>query len=232
MDGGRSVERGGDSDRNDDWLSAASRPANEFFVGESSFVLLLPGMRTISYIASALLLCPALGSAQEIIKSVHGFADVNFDMIEGTGSDSRFKLGEHDTYVTGTLDSRTSYLSEITVEHEGTDGWELALERFWVRYEFNQLLNASVGKFHSAVGYWNRTYHHGSFLFASIDKPVSRSLFPIHTTGLLLSGKQSSGARISYDLMIGNGTGGSPKSDNDNGKGCSLVFTLPFSGLL
>jgi hypothetical protein len=179
-------------------------------------------MRKISYIVSALLLCPTLGSAQDIIKSVHGFADVNFDVIEGPGSDSRFKLGEYDTYVTGTLDERTSYLSEITFEHEGADGWEVALERFWVRYEFNQLLSASAGKFHTAVGYWNRTYHHGSFLFASIDKPVSRSLFPIHTTGLLLSGKQTSGARISYDLMIGNGTGASPKSDNDDGKSVNL----------
>lgn len=178
--------------------------------------------RAIAYILPALLAFPTVASTAEIVKSVHGFADVNFDVIEGPGADSKFKLGEYDTYVTGTLDEQTSYLSEITVEHEGADGWELALERFWVRYEFNQLLSVSAGKFHTAMGYWNRTYHHGSLLFASIDKPTSRSLFPIHTTGLLVSGKQTSGARLSYDLMIGNGTGATPKSDNDDGKSVNL----------
>ena len=178
-------------------------------------------MRTF-FCTLALILTPSLAWSAEIVKATHGFADVNFEAVEGPGADSRFKLGEYDTYIIGTLDERTAYLSEVTFEHEGADGWELSLERFWVRYEFSSLLRVSAGKFHSAVGRWNRTYHHGSILFASIDKPVTRSLFPIHTTGLLLSGKQISGARISYDLMIGNGTGGTPKTDNDDGKSLNL----------
>ena len=133
-----------------------------------------------------------------------------------------FRLGEYDTYVTGTLDERTSYLSEVTFKYAGTNTSVLGLERFWVRYEINPQVNISFGKFHSAVGSWNRRYHHGSLLFASIDKPATRSLFPIHTTGLLVSGLEITSARLSYDLMIGNGIGGTPTSDNDDGKSVNL----------
>ena len=167
-------------------------------------------VRLFCFFAAASLAVTTPASATDIIKSVHGFADVNFEVPDD--GDTQFKLGEYDTFVTGTLDDKMTYLSEITVEHEGADGWELALERFWVRYEFNPMLTVSAGKFHSAMGQWNRTYHHGSLLFTSIDKPVTRSMFPIHTTGLLVSGRQEMGARLSYDLMIGNGTGGTPKS--------------------
>ena len=179
-------------------------------------------MRTF-FFSVALMLAPSLGWSAEIVKATHGFADVNFEVVEGTKADSRFRLGEYDTYIIGTLDERTSYLSEVTYEHEGPDdGWELSLERFWVRYEFSPLLKVSAGKFHSAVGRWNRTYHHGSILFPSIGKPVTRSLFPIHTTGLLVSGKQISGARLSYDLMIGNGIGSTAVDDNNDGKSLNL----------
>ena len=61
-------------------------------------------MRIILYLVALSLTLPSLGWTAEIIKSVHGFSDVNYEAIEGPGSDSRFRLGEYDTYVTGTLD--------------------------------------------------------------------------------------------------------------------------------
>lgn len=185
-------------------------------------------------LCAALLLValPAVVSGAEIVKSVHGFADLNFEVLEGPGSDSRFRMGEYDTYVTGTLDEHLAYLSEVTFEHEGAPGWQLDLERLFVRYEVRPCLSVSAGKFHSALGYWNGIYHHGSLLFASIDKPLTRSLFPIHTTGLLVSGREISSARIGYNLMIGNGIGGTPKTDNDDGKSLNLqVSTKAIEGV-
>lgn len=179
-------------------------------------------MRIILYLVALPFTLPSLGWTAEIIKSVHGFSDVNYEAIEGPGSDSRFRLGEYDTYVTGTLDERTSYLSEVTFSYKNSNTTTLGLERFWVRYEFNPQLNVSFGKFHSAVGSWNRTYHHGLLPFASIDKPATRSYFPIHTTGMLVSGREITSAEFSYDLMIGNGIGSTPPSDNDDGKSLNL----------
>ena len=179
-------------------------------------------MRIILYMVALFVAVPSLGWTAEIIKSVHGFSDVNLEVIEGPGSDSRFRLGEYDTYVTGTLDERTSYLSEVTFKYANSNTGVLGLERFWVRYEFNPQVNVSFGKFHSAVGSWNRTYHHGSLLFPSIDKPATRSYFPIHTTGMLVSGREITSAHLYYDLMIGNGIGSTPTSDNDDGKSLNL----------
>ena len=179
-------------------------------------------MRNLLCLLIGLVALPNPGWTAEIVKSVHGFSDVNFEVIEGTKSDSRFRLGEYDTYVTGTLDERTSYLSEVTFKYANSNTGVLGLERFWVRYEFTPQVNVSFGKFHSAVGSWNRTYHHGSLLFPSIDKPATRSYFPIHTTGVLVSGREITSARLYYDLMIGNGSGTTPTSDNDDGKSVNL----------
>jgi hypothetical protein len=135
----------------------------------------------------------------EPTKVVRGFVDFNFDVSDADGSHSQFGLGEYDSYITGTLDERISYLSEVTFKYSG--GWTLAIERVWARYYVREYFSISVGKFHTALGHWNRAYHHGALLFSSIDKPVTRTIFPIHTTGLLLSGREITAARIYYDLM-------------------------------
>lgn len=170
---------------------------------------------------AAVALTVAGGALAQPTKTIRGFADFNFGTSDADGQHSQFGLGEYDTYITGTLDERLSYLSEVTFEYEKS-GWGLAVERLWVRYYFGEALSASVGKFHTAMGHWNRAYHHGSLLFDSVDKPLTRRLFPIHTTGLLLSGRELTGLRLYYDLMVGNGVASTPKTDDDDRKSINL----------
>lgn len=167
---------------------------------------------------AALAAVPVSGEPTKVIR---GFADFNFSASDESGKHAQFGLGQYDTYVTGTLDDRLSYLSEVTFDYAGS-AWTLAVERLWVRYYFGEYLSVSAGKFHTAIGYWNRAYHHGSLLFDSIDKPSTRRLFPIHTTGLLFSGRELTRARLYYDLMLGNGIASTPKEDSDDRKSFNL----------
>ena len=155
-------------------------------------------------------------------KTFRGFADINFTVDDAKGTNSGFRIGEFDTYITGTLAERTSFLSEVTYKY--SDRWIIGFERLWVRHSFGDHLRVSAGKFHTPLGYWNRTYHHGVLLYTSIDKPQFQKLIPIHTLGIRLSGREIGWARLYYSLMIGNGIGSSPTADNDQAK--SLTFDL------
>jgi hypothetical protein len=160
-------------------------------------------------------------SAQaDIPKNIRGFADFNFSLDED--GHSHFSLGQYDTYITGQLTDRISYLSEVVFEYD--NGWILDVERVWMKYEFTNHFSISGGKFHTALGYWNRTFHHGALLHASINRPSyllfedEGGVFPIHATGVLFSGKEITSARLYYDVIIANGLGASPTQDNDKYK--------------
>ena len=87
-------------------------------------------------------------------RAIRGFADLNFEIDDAEGSDSRFRIGEYDTYITGTLAPGTSFLSEVTYNYR--EEWIIGLRRLWVRHTFKDYLRVSVGKFHTPLGYWNR----------------------------------------------------------------------------
>jgi len=82
----------------------------------------------------------------------------------------------------------------------------------------------SMGRLHTPIGYWNNTYHHGTLIQPTIDRPVMflfenrRGVLPIHTTGVQVGGRDISPLHLGYDVMIGNGIGSSPTTDNDRSK--------------
>jgi len=164
--------------------------------------------------------------AHAATKAIRGFADFNFSLTDADDGRSQFRLGQYDTYITGSLTDKITYLSEVVFEYD--EGWILDLERLWVRYKFNDALSVSTGKFHTALGFWNRNYHHGALLHTSVDRPIylffedEGGILPIHTTGLLISGIDIGSSRIYYDVMVGNGLGSSPTEDNDSAKSISV----------
>ncbi len=155
-------------------------------------------------------------------RTIRGFADLNFEIDDDDSSNSRFRIGEYDTYITGTLAPGTSFLSEVTYEYR--EEWIISLRRLWVRYTFNDYLRVSVGKFHTPLGYWNRAFHHGVLLYTSVDKPFFQEMIPIHTLGVYVTGREIGSGRFYYGLMIGNGIGSSPVEDNDDTK--SVIFDI------
>lgn len=173
-----------------------------------------------------------------------GFGDVNFEKV--TGSDGKehtigsFVLGDLDLYISEQIDDRLDVLGEVLIElgEEKVD-----VERFHIGYIFSDAVKIRVGRFHTPLGFWNLSFHHGVQLQPTIDRPEilkfehEGGVLPAHTIGVSATGRFKLGAStFLYDLMIGNGgrikekEGGggvlSPNVKTDDNSNKSITFSL------
>lgn len=144
---------------------------------------------------------------------LNGFADVSYshdihDDAAPEENNGSFNVGPVDLYVAESLGPRLDVLVEIAVESGIVD-----LERLQIGYLFSDALKVYAGRFHSSLGYWNTAYHHGAFLHPTIQRPFflrfedEGGVLPVHSVGLLLSGRQFSRAgELSYAALVGNGS--------------------------
>ncbi|HBR17746.1 MAG TPA: hypothetical protein DD725_09095 [Deltaproteobacteria bacterium] len=139
------------------------------------------------------------------------FGDINFTTNSREKSKSSFYIGEADLYSTANYGDRLTFLTEIAIEGDG-QGFELDLERLWVGYTFNDLLIVRAGKHHTALGHWNKTYHHGKQFFLTVDRPFFMAfehdggVLPVHITGMEFEGRWTYDfARFKYEFNVGNG---------------------------
>jgi hypothetical protein len=145
---------------------------------------------------------------------LHGFADVGAGWSKG---DDPIKLrgfngGTLDIYLTPQFGERTKGLVELAVEY-GEDGHAaLDLERLQIGYTVSDQLTLWAGRFHTPIGLWNTSYHHGANLQHSISRPRfigfedAGGLLPAHSVGLWASGKTNlGGGKLAYDAFVANG---------------------------
>ncbi len=117
-------------------------------------------------------------------------------------------------YLTESLDD-IEVLSDIVIESGGVD-----LERFTIGYTFSDALRVRAGRFHTPLGFWNTSYHHGAQLQPTIDRPEflkfedDGGILPTHVVGAYLSGRASTAVgTVEYGAMLGNG----PKINSEDG---------------
>jgi hypothetical protein len=151
-----------------------------------------------------------------------GFADVTFLESSQPDRHSSFGLGQYVFFITSPLAEHISFLGETTVQFNA--GFQATIERVVVSFSPQSYFRVSVGRLHTPIGYWNNTYHHGTLIQPTIDRPVMflfenrRGVLPIHTTGVQVGGRDISRLHLGYDVLIGNGIGSSPTIDNDQAK--------------
>ena len=153
-------------------------------------------------------------------------------------SGSHFALGGMDLFLTSRLSDRVSFLNETVFEPTEEGEYVLDVERVIVKYFVSDRLNVQAGRFHSTIGYWNETYHHGEWLQTSIGRPSLLSfededgLLPVHVIGLVLGGRTGGDAiDVKYTAEIGNGRGATPDPpqivvDSNDSKSANLSITL------
>ncbi|MFZ3072736.1 MAG: hypothetical protein WA162_05810 [Thermodesulfobacteriota bacterium] len=141
------------------------------------------------------------------------FGDINYLTDSREKRNKSFSVGSLGLYVTGDNNDRLNFLIEMVVVSHN-DRSSIDLERVWVGYAFDDLLTVRAGRFHTALGYWNREYHHGRHLFLSVDRPFflkfedTGGVIPVHIVGLELAGmKEFGGGRLKYVFEAGNGPG-------------------------
>jgi hypothetical protein len=92
----------------------------------------------------------------------HWFSDVGYTVSDRAQATSSFGLGQLDLFVTSTLNDQWSVLSEIVFRANSDNRFVVNAERLLLQYQPSDRLQIAMGRFHSAVGYYNTVDHHGS----------------------------------------------------------------------
>jgi hypothetical protein len=167
----------------------------------------------------------------------NGFTDVQYHVSNRKGEKNTFALGQFDLSITSRLSEKLSMLAELNFEANDRNQFGVDLERMLLQYKMNDHFKLDVGRYHTAIGFYNTAYHHGSWFQTAIDRPFvfafedEGGILPLHNVGLSMSGQIPSGRLgLRYIAEIGNGrTSRSPSNepvqdviDENNGKAFNL----------
>ena len=142
---------------------------------------------------------------------LHGFEDVTFRVTESDGStNAAFGLGQFDLFFVSNLAPDISFLAEVIVELEHAG--ETDVERMQIKYSRWDQANITIGRVHTAIGYWNTFYHHGKLLQPTVERPAALAfedhggILPVHSVGAELSGRVEAGSwQLGYVTTVANG---------------------------
>src|SRR5947209_7929399 len=113
---------------------------------------------------------------------------------------SNFAVGDVDLFLTSHLTSKASVLSEVVFSENSEKEFELDVERLLLKYDFNDYLKLSFGRYHTATSYYNSVFHHGQWLQTAADRPLvvefsdHGGLLPSQGVGVSITGKLPSGS--------------------------------------
>ncbi len=143
---------------------------------------------------------------------IRGFGDVTFHGSDRKGDTTSFTLGQLNLFVTSDISERFKLLSEIVFEADTHNAVGVDIERLLLQYSHNDYLNIAVGRYHTAIGYYNTAYHHSTWLQTATGRPFlfqfedNGGILPIHNVGVSASGLIPSGkVQLHYVAEVGNG---------------------------
>lgn len=163
--------------------------------------------------------------------TIKGFGDSGYSISflrDGNFNDqnSAFYIGAQDLFFLSQLSERTTFLLETDFHHHEVTPFKefdhLHLERAILSHQFSDLLGIKVGKTHTPLGYWNQTFHHGTWLQTSIFRPEIYEFevpvvqanpehggyLPVHSIGIETFGTYAlEPGEVKYSLGIYNGRG-------------------------
>jgi hypothetical protein len=139
-----------------------------------------------------------------------GFGEVDYKVLNqnkpelGTygfapGSHGNFYTGDFDLLLTSRINDKTSVLSEIVFGEEDAQKFGVDLERVLLKYDYNDHLRMSFGRYHTGIGYYNTAFHSGSWLQTTADRPLIMEFandggpLPTQAVGVSVTGEIPSG---------------------------------------
>jgi hypothetical protein len=151
---------------------------------------------------------------------IAGFSDFNFGASDATGTHSGFTEGQFILHLNSNLSPKVSFMGEISLSARSdagigappATGFNAEVERSIVRFEHNDYLKLSFGRYHTPINYWNTAFHHGQWLQTSVSRPemvqFGGRFIPVHFIGGLLEGAVGAGGlNFNYNVGVGNGRG-------------------------
>ena len=195
----------------------------------------------LEHSSATMLMQEEVASAEPAFK-IRGFGEMRFLPRSGD-TPSRFGRGQLDLFMTSRLSEHLSALVETVFESDlgGEGGFDL--ERAALNWRANRFLNAEVGRYHTGIGYYNTSFHHGVYFQTAVDRPLlfgfedEGGLLPIHNVGLSLTGNVPSGPLgLHYRVELSNGRSYASPHDgnaarpeeNSDGKASSNALNTRF----
>lgn len=182
--------------------------------------------------------------------NIRGFGHLQYDFSKAQNSDNtvdetnHFTNGGVDLFITSKVAKKISFLNETVFEF-GTNGTNtLDVERVLLKYELSDKLNIALGRGHTALGYWNEHFHHGTWLQTTTGRPTiykfedDGGILPVHYVGLEFSGiLDAPGGTVSYVSNVANGRGTIGDEvklveDNNDSKMVGFMFTYEPAAIL
>src|SRR3984893_4060023 len=137
-----------------------------------------------------------------------GFGEVDYKVLNqrkpalGTygfvpGSHGNFYTGAFDLLLTSRLTDKASVLGEIVFGEQDAQLFGVDLQRVLLKYDYNDHLKMSFGRYHTGIGYYN--LNSGSWLQTTADRPLIMEfanhggLLPTQAVGLSVTGEIPSG---------------------------------------
>ena len=187
-----------------------------------------------------------------------GFGEVNYKVLNQRipelenfgfvpGSSGNFYTADFDLFLTSKLSDKASVLAEIVIGERDGQNYDIELARALLKYDYNDHLRLSVGRYHTGVSYYNTAYHSGRFLQTSVDRPLAAEfagdggLLPTQAVGLSITGQIPSGRLgLNYSAEYGSSDtirpdlDGNGTIDENNGNHINFgIFSRPevFPGL-
>jgi len=127
------------------------------------------------------------------------------------GTSDGFSAAKLELFTTKTVD-RWMFLAEVMFEAGDENSFALDVERVEVGYLYSEHLRVLVGRFHTAIGYYNDAFHHGAFFMVPVGRPTmvefedGGGLIPAHNIGVHADGRFAAGeGHLRYDLELANG---------------------------
>ncbi len=149
-----------------------------------------------------------------------GLAAQNLQYPIGATSNSTFRAGEFDLFMTSQLSDNLSFLAEFVASSDQTNAFGIDLERFQLTYRPSKYFEISAGRFHTDIGYYNTAFHHGTWFSTATGRPFmyyfedSGGPLPVHELGVTTTGLVPGSGKwnLHWTAEIGNGSSefGSP----------------------
>jgi hypothetical protein len=135
-----------------------------------------------------------------------------------------FQSGEFDLFLTSQLSDRLSFTGEIVLGPDNTNVYGLDIERYELTYKANSWFQATAGRFHTSIGYYNTAYHHGNWFSTAEGRPImylfedSGGILPVHMVGVSLKGAvpHTESLGLHWIAELGNGNSSNPITTGGN----------------
>jgi hypothetical protein len=139
-----------------------------------------------------------------------GFGEVDYKVLNqrqpelGTygfvpGSQGNFYTGDFGLFLTSRLTAKASVLGEIVFEEADAQKYKVDLRRVLLKYDYNDNLKLSFGRYQTNIGYYNWAFRSAAWLQTTVDRPLvmefasNGGLLPTQAIGVSVTGAIPSG---------------------------------------